>query len=44
MHSSNISLQRLVTVKATTGHISTMEMDNTHAARLLLGSASLRPG
>lgn len=44
MHSSNISLQHLVTVKVTTGHMSPMEVDNTHAARLLLGSASLRPG
>lgn len=30
MHSSIISLQHVVTVKATTGHISTVEVDSTH--------------
>lgn len=29
MHSGNISLQHVVTVKATTTNVSTMEVDNT---------------
>lgn len=37
MHSTNISLQHAVTVKATRGHISTMEVDNTHVANYCSG-------
>lgn len=32
MHSGSISLQHMVTVKATTTHISTMEVENTNVA------------